>query len=159
MSILKTVKGCPLFQELYDAEILDIVKHCQVINLRPQDTIFRKGDTGNEVYLVLSGQARVSIGDVELAKLKKGDLFGEMVLLKENIRKADIVCDTFSSVLVIDYDDLFNYFQKNKNVFSILMLNLARILAGRLKKAGGQIKELCVENDKLKRTQLEALNH
>jgi CRP/FNR family cyclic AMP-dependent transcriptional regulator len=151
MSVLQTVKGCSLFHELYDKEIMDIVQYCRVLNLERGDYIFKDGETGNEVFLILSGSASVKKGPHTIANLRKGDLFGEMVLLKENIRKADIVADTYTDVLLIDYDDLFNYFQRDTKIFSILMLNLARMLATRLNNAGEQIRDLSIENSELKK--------
>ncbi len=150
MSVLQTVKGCSLFHELYDDEIMEIVQFCRVLNLEKDDYIFREGDEGNEVFLILSGSALVKKGPYEIAKLRKGDLFGEMVLLKDNIRRADVVANTYTDVLLIDYDDLFSYFKLNTKIFSILMLNLARMLATRLNKAGEQIGNLSIENAKLK---------
>ena len=150
MSVLQTVKGCALFQELYDKEIIDIVQYCRVLNLEKGDYIFQKGEEGNEVFLILSGEASVKVGEHKIASLRKGDLFGEMVLLKDNIRKADIVAENYTDVLLIDYDDLFSYFKTDKGIFSILMLNLARMLATRLNKAGQEIRELAIENSKLK---------
>ena len=148
MGILQTVKGCPLFYELYDKEILDIVNYCRVINLGKGESVFKMGDEGNEVFLILSGSAKVVKNGVELATLRRGDLFGEMVLLKDNKRNADIITDTFTDVLMIDYTDIFGYFKEDPKIFSILMLNLARMLATRLKGAGETIERIKKEQDK-----------
>lgn len=142
MSVLHVVKGCPLFYELYDQEILKIVEHCRVMQAQRGDYIFRQGDEGNEIFLILNGSATVQKGEVELAKLRKGDLFGEMVLLKDNIRKADIHINDFTDVLVMDYQTIFGLYETNNKVFSILMLNLSRLLATRLKKAGEVIENV-----------------
>ena len=150
MSVLQTVKACALFHELYDKEILDIVKFCRVLNLEKGDPVFKEGEKGNEVFLILNGSATVMKNEYTIAHLRKGDLFGEMVLLKENIRKADVISETFTDVLLIDYDDLFSYFKSDTKVFSILMLNLARMLATRLNKAGERIQQLSIENTDLK---------
>jgi CRP/FNR family cyclic AMP-dependent transcriptional regulator len=145
MSVLQIVKGSPLFYELYDEEILKIVEKCRVLNLQEGDYIFKDGDSGDEIFLILNGSAVVQKKGNTLAKLRKGDLFGEMVLLKENERKADIMADNFTDILVLKYDDIFGLYGNNNKVFSILMLNLARMLATRLKKAGESIGELKVE--------------
>ncbi|MBT5093821.1 MAG: cyclic nucleotide-binding domain-containing protein [Halobacteriovoraceae bacterium] len=150
MSILQVVKGSPLFYELYDQEIMEIVEKCRVLNLQPEDAIFKEGDTGDEIYLILNGSAEVRKGEISLAKLRKGDLFGEMVLLKENTRKADIVCSNFCDVLVMKYGDLFGLYETNQKVFSLIMLNLARLMATRLNKAGESIRVLATENHELK---------
>lgn len=150
MSVLQIVKGCALFQELYDKEIMDIVQYCKVLNLKKGEYIFKKGEEGNEVYLILNGSASVMRGEHVIATLRRGDLFGEMVLLKDNIRKADIKADTFTDILLIDYDDLFSYFKSDAKIFSILMLNLARMLATRLNKAGDKMSDLIIEINQIK---------
>ncbi|OIQ15839.1 MAG: hypothetical protein BM556_16180 [Bacteriovorax sp. MedPE-SWde] len=145
MSVLQIVKGCPLFHDLYDAEIMTICESCSVKTLVPDDYIFKKGDEGDEIYLILSGSAIVSKGGIEIAKLRKGDLFGEMVLLKENVRHADIMSDNYTDVLVLKYNDIFGLYQTNPKIFSLLILNLSRLLATRLKGAGSYIEELKIK--------------
>lgn len=142
MSVLQIVKGCPLFYELYDEEILRIVESCRVVQCVQGDYVFRHGDQGNEIYLILNGAAVVKKGDIELAKLRRGDLFGEMVLLKDQIRNADIYIEDFTDILVIDYQTIFGMYETNIKLFSIVMLNLSRMLATRLKKAGEVIEEI-----------------
>jgi CRP/FNR family cyclic AMP-dependent transcriptional regulator len=150
MSVLQIVKGSPLFYELYDEEILKIVEKCKVLNLQPGDAIFKEGDEGDEIFMILNGTAEVKKGEHVIANLRKGDLFGEMVLLKENVRKADIVADNFTDVLVLRYNDIFGLYGTNNKIFSIIMLNLARMLATRLKKAGENIGKVKAELSQLK---------
>ena len=142
MSVLHVVKGCPLFYELYDEEIMAIVQKCRVIKAQEGDYIFREHDQGNEIFLILNGSAVVVKNNIKLANLRKGDVFGEMVLLKDNIRKADIYINNYTDLLVVDYDDIFGLYEANNKVFSILMLNLARMLATRLRKSGESIEKL-----------------
>lgn len=142
MSIINIIKSSPLFFELFDEEIDAIIENCDVMNLEEGDYIFKEGDEGNEIYLILTGAAVVKKGDTILAELKKSDLFGEMVLLDERTRTADIVASTYTDVLVLGYDAIFGIFKKNPKIFSLLMLNLCRLLAKRLKTSGTEIKNL-----------------
>lgn len=142
MSLLQIVKSCPLFVELHDNEIMNIVESCIVLDLDENEYIFRCGDIGHELYLFMRGGAMVQRDGVQLASLKKGDLFGEMVLLKDRERKADILTTLPSGILVIDYSHLVKIFEQDSKVFSIIMFNLSRMLADRLYKAGGIIEEL-----------------
>jgi CRP/FNR family cyclic AMP-dependent transcriptional regulator len=142
MSIINIIKSSPLFYELFDEEIETIVENCDVMSLEEGGYIFREGEEGNEIFLILTGGAAVKKGDVILADLKKGDLFGEMVLLDEKTRTADIMATTFTDVLVLDFDAIFGIFTKNPKIFSLLMLNLCRLLAKRLKGSGESIKGL-----------------
>lgn len=142
MSIINTIKSSPLFFELFDEEIETIIEDCHVLNLEQGDFIFREGDEGNEIFLILTGGALVKKGEVTLVELRKGDLFGEMVLLDERTRTADIEASTYTDVLVLSYEVIFGVFKKNPKIFSILMLNLCRLLAKRLKDSSEQIKKL-----------------
>lgn len=142
MSIINIIKSSPLFFELYDEEVEEIIANCSVLNLEKGGYIFREGDEGNEIFLILSGSAHVMKNDVELVELKKGDLFGEMVLLDERTRTADIMASTYTDVLVLSYDVIFSTFKKNPKIFSLLMLNLCRLLSKRLKGSSDEIRRL-----------------
>lgn len=142
MSIVNVIKSSPLFFELFDEEIDSIIEDCHVLNLESGDYIFNEGDEGNEIYLILSGGAAVKKSNVTLVELKKGDLFGEMVLLDERVRTADIMATTYTDVLVLSYDVIFGIYKKNPKIFSLLMLNLCRLLAKRLKSSSNEIKNL-----------------
>lgn len=142
MSIINIIKSSPLFFELYDEEIDVLIADCNVLSLEEGEFIVKDGEEGNEIYLILSGGAFVKKGDVTLVELRKGDLFGEMVLLDERTRTADIVASTYTDVLVMGYDTIFATFQKNPKVFSMLILNLCRLLAKRLKDSSKEIEKL-----------------
>ena len=150
MSIIQTVKSSPLFYELYDDEISSIVDKCRVLSLGAGEYVFEVGDTGDDIFLLLHGSAQVLVNDIEIAKLRKGDLFGEMALLRDPLRHADIYVDHEASLLVLNADDIFRLFESNNKLFSIIMLNLSRMLATRLKDAGGKIRSLSIENHELK---------
>lgn len=142
MSIINTIKSCPLFFELYDEEIESIVEKCNVMSLSEGESVFLENDEGNEIFLILNGEALVKKGNTTLVTLSKGDLFGEMVLLDERTRTADVVAGTYTDVLVIDFDAIFGIFSIRPKIFSILMLNLCRLLAKRLKNSSTTIREL-----------------
>ena len=142
MSIINIIKSSPLFFELFDEEIDNLIADCNVLSLEEGEFIVKDGEEGSEIFLILSGGAYVKKGPVTLVELRKGDLFGEMVLLDERTRTADIVATTYTDVLVMEYDTIFKTFSKNPKVFSILILNLCRLLAKRLKGSSEEIKRL-----------------
>jgi CRP-like cAMP-binding protein len=142
MSIINIIKSSPLFFELFDEEIDSLIANCNVLTLEEGEFIVKDGEEGDEIFLILSGGAFVKKGDVTLVELRKGDLFGEMVLLDQRTRTADIVASTYTDVLVMSYDTIFNTFSKSPKIFSILILNLCRLLAKRLKGSSEEIKRL-----------------
>lgn len=147
MSVLDIIKGSPLFYELYDKEVETIISKSSVLSLKEGDYIVKEGDHGSEIFIILTGGALVKKGETVLAELKKGDLFGELVLLNETLRTADIVSDTFTDVLVLEYNAIFDLYKTDPKIFAILILNLSRLLTKRLKASGQEIRRL---NEKIK---------
>ena len=76
---------------------------------KPGSRIFSEGDTGNEMYVILSGKVRILISSGEhlltLAKLKKGDFFGEMALLEQLPRSASAEAVNDVELIALGADD------------------------------------------------------
>ena len=65
--------------------------------------IFKQGDVGDRLYIILSGEAevlrRTEAGDKQLAKLGAGQVFGEMALVQQTARNATVRCVQAMDVL------------------------------------------------------------
>jgi NADH dehydrogenase len=65
-------------------------------HFEPGQDVFRQGDLGDRVYVVLTGAAEVwrekDGVETQLARLGPGDWFGEMALLNETTRGASVRC-------------------------------------------------------------------
>ena len=62
--------------------------------------IVRKGDPGREMFIIQSGGAIVRRSNsTEMARLGKGEFFGEMSVLESSPRDADVVADGDTTVL------------------------------------------------------------
>lgn len=74
-------------------------------HFEPGEEIFREGDLGDRIYIIVSGQAEVvrKEGDREimLAGLGPGEYFGEMALLKESTRTATVRCTSPMNTLAL----------------------------------------------------------
>ncbi len=70
------------------------------------EIIFKEGDIGKEMYIITSGTIGVikNIGEDEviLAKLKKGDFFGEMALLGDSKRTATVKALEITDTIIIN---------------------------------------------------------
>ena len=90
------------------------------LHFEPGEIIFHEGDKGDYLYIIVEGQVEIfSIKDNEekvLAKLGKGEYFGEMALLNQRARLATVRCLTPVDVLAL-----------RKSDFGILISNFAEL--------------------------------
>ena len=135
---------------MFDSEIESVVEHCTIYQYNPNEYVLKEGDHGEEIFVILDGKAsiqkRSDQGTIEVQKLKDGDVFGELCIIGEKIRQADIVTSDVSNILEITYQNIFYLFKNKPKVFSIIMLNIARLLTKRLSNSNRIILELNKKN-------------
>ena len=78
-------------------------------HFEPGESVFRQGDLGDCLYIILSGEAEVvreeNGAQQVLARLGPGEYFGEMALLNEKTRGASIRCTHAMDVLTLRKGD------------------------------------------------------
>ena len=95
------------------------------LKFEPKAIIFSEGVPGTEMYVIVSGRVRIFIGtgdrSMTMARLKKGDFFGEMSLLEELPRSASAEAeDTVELVALSKKDFLFMIQQHPEIAMKIL---------------------------------------
>jgi CRP/FNR family cyclic AMP-dependent transcriptional regulator len=107
--------------------------------------IFREGDRGDKLYIVLDGRVRISkfipgVGEEALAVLNRGDFFGEMALVDEKPRSADSKAhEGDATVLSIDRSTLNEILSMDPHA-SLQFLNLlCRMISRRLREINDKI--------------------
>ncbi len=146
MASIDTVKRCSLFFELLDEEIDTVIQHCFVQSFEPNQLIIRENEIGSDFLIILSGKAKVTKNingrEIEIAIVKKGDALGEAVLINEGKRTTNVIALGQVDALIINQSIIYNVFEKNPKIFAILMLNLARMLSGRLRNSNRAIAKM-----------------
>jgi voltage-gated potassium channel len=100
----ESVSKVPFFAELGPAAIADVTHMLRTIDLPPRTTIIRKGQTGDCMYFIASGEVEVDLPGKKV-RLVEGAFFGEMALLGNNLRSANITTTRLSKLLVLDLVD------------------------------------------------------
>lgn len=96
----------PLFREADPQFLNSLVMLLKPVIVSAGDTIIRKGDKGTEMYIISRGEVEVlgSSGAV-VAKLKEGNFFGEISLLTEDVRGANVRAVTQCDLFVLSKED------------------------------------------------------
>jgi voltage-gated potassium channel len=77
----------------------------RTIDLPPRTMIIRKGQQGDCMYFIASGEVEVELPGNKKVRLGEGAFFGEMALLGNNLRSANISTTRLSKLLVLDLVD------------------------------------------------------
>lgn len=128
----------PLFRGVGAAEARIVVLMGELGHFRAGETIVRRGECGSDMYVILEGKARVMVDKMgvpaAIAELQRGDVFGEMAVVRHDARSADVVACGPVEVLAFSQRCFERLQDRYPRIAAKLLLNLSRILADRLQR-------------------------
>lgn len=139
------LRACPLFQTLPAdrlGRIADIARHR---DLPAGAVVFREGEAGDEMYVVVAGKVRISkrlpgAGEEALGILEAGSHFGEMAMVDDSPRSADAIAHTACALAVVKRDDLDQLMFVDKDLAYDLLWTFVRTLSARLRETNEKLK-------------------
>jgi CRP-like cAMP-binding protein len=140
----------PLFRPLNDREILRVLQVTDVITYKPGEVVITEGEKGEELYIVLSGQLKVTRNGADVATLPQGAHVGEMALVRSQPRSATVTADGISELMVIRRQEFFEILRKEHQLAVKLLWQFTGVLADRLaettRELGAAKEELAAED-------------
>lgn len=98
------ISKVPFFAALDSKLQTQIAKRLRTRFTVANQRIVRRGETGREMYFIADGVARVLV-EGEVVRLSTGDFFGELALINDAPRNADVVAVGFATLLVLRKPD------------------------------------------------------
>jgi len=144
---IKSEDKVDLFKErgLSAAEMKLLATFSTEERFRDGSMIFREGEKGDKLYIVLDGRVRISkfipgVGEEALTVLDRGEFFGEMALIDDVARSADAKAhEADATVLSIDRATLNEILSMDPHA-SLQFLNLlCRMISRRLREINDKI--------------------
>jgi CRP-like cAMP-binding protein len=99
--LLETLRRFNLFADLDHTQLEAIADPDLERSFGAGERILRRGMSGTGFYVILDGEATVTLGDEELSRLRQGEFFGEISTLLGEALTADVTADTPVRVLEI----------------------------------------------------------
>jgi CRP/FNR family transcriptional regulator, cyclic AMP receptor protein len=142
-----------LFKNLTSDQLKTLLGICRKVKFPANEIIMKEGDMGDSLYIILEGTVEV-IKSLVLSEGNEDDdseavknkiftridekshaVFGEIALLEECKRTATIRANTNCILYEIKKDDFLRLVETNCALGCRILLNLARIVSTRLRKA------------------------
>jgi len=124
-----------LFGGLTEEQIESILPFMEREQYSPDELIITEGKPNDKIYFLIEGQVEVNKKDTVLSRFSEGEAFGEMEVL--DVMPAVASIKALSNVLLMSISNkiLREIYKRDLKIFSLIIMNLARDLSRRLRKA------------------------
>lgn len=131
------LRSVPLFANVAPEVLLILAQHTVEIEISQGETLFKQGDRGNELYVLLEGQLGLSKeangNVVELTTLSAGACLGEVALFDGYGRSATAIAKTPCRLLALEGSAIETAGRRSPQLYEALL----RVLAQRLRQSKG----------------------
>ena len=144
-----------LFQDLEEAEIHQVLSRTVPRDFSAGTVIIREGDPGDSLFIMQTGEVEITkqltlVMDEDTPKervfirlnAENGVYFGEMALLENETRSATVTALTDCSLLELHQKDFQDLIEMNPVMGVKLLLRLAQVLSGHLRKTNQDVVKL-----------------
>lgn len=135
-----TLKAVEMFARTPEDVLADVAALAEEVRFKAGETIFNKGEAGESLYVIVTGEVKVHDGDLDLKHLKDKSVFGELAVLDPEPRSASITAITDSHLLRLD-----------REAFLELMAGNMEVVRGVLAVLCDRIREKLVEATPVRR--------
>jgi HEAT repeat protein/ATP/ADP translocase len=125
---MRFLRSVPMFGGLPGEDLRSVAEIVEQIEFESGEVIFRKGDPGEHLFLIISGSIQVRDGQVVVATLGEREVFGELAVLDREPRSADAVCEEDVQLLRLSGADFEELIARRPNIQKEIVLVLTRRL-------------------------------
>jgi CRP-like cAMP-binding protein len=91
---IEALRNVPLFSQLEEKDLEQLARQLHERRFAEGTEITTEGSTGAGFFVIVEGNAEVTVGGEHRATLGPGDQFGEIALIDDGVRSASIVAAT-----------------------------------------------------------------
>lgn len=144
---LDLLKKTVVFADLDEGELARVAEICQEQTFKSGEVIFKEGDPGNRLFVIASGEVRISrtipgSGEEALAILKAGSCFGEMSVFDRSERSTDAISNGPSTLVTISRPDFELVLDFNRDLAFKVLWSVTRMLSSRLRATNDNLRSL-----------------
>ncbi len=136
--ILPILSKISIFAGLSEKQLYSLFRLLEKTHYEAGEIIFNEGEEPSHIYIVQSGSVKLVVDakqtPLELIVFEAGRCFGETSVIGIQPHAATAISVGDTELIVLSRDALLSLFKTNLELFSILILNIAREACRRLHK-------------------------
>ena len=145
--IQEFLRTVPLFRELDDDELTQILMVGLVKRYPEATTILTEGESGGRLHVITEGEVRISknvpgVGEEALTILRQGDFFGEVQFFDGAPASAHAIAHSDCEILSIPHAEVETLIRSRPALAAKFFWAFGRTLAGRLRETNARMATL-----------------
>ena len=137
------LQGVPLFAGVPGNELMPLALQAQVVRLPAGAFVFKEGQEGDSLYVVIHGRVVVRRAGKDLAQLGPGEVIGEMAILDRAPRMADAVVREDADLLRVSAEDFGEAIQETVEFAQ----GVIRVLSQRIREQGDRSNLISTDHE------------
>lgn len=122
------LKNSDIFKTCKEVDLIEIATICVEEHIDKGTTLFKKGDPGNCMYFIHSGQVSIHEEEHVLATLSENEIFGELSLFDSEPRSASASTLSDCILLKIEQELFYDVIATNSDILKGIMRTLCKRL-------------------------------
>ena len=143
---VELLRNIPLFAKIEPSKLKLLAFTSQRLTFNPGDSLFKQGDSGDALYVIMEGDADVLVdtpgGQITVATMGKNDFVGDIAVLCDVPRTATVTATSQLTTLRITKDLFFQLVCQ----FPQIAIEIMRVLAHRLDVTTRQLQDAVSKN-------------
>ena len=150
--ICAMLRGSQFFGDFPEPEIALLAKYAQAYTAESGTFIFREGDRGGFMCLLIEGAAELfkqdrNYGSKLIAQLDAGKTVGEMALVDGEPRSATCICSQPSTWLLLTRENFVRIIRESPPLSVNILLKIVMLMSRRLRQTSGQLVDYLEDRD------------
>jgi len=149
---MEGMEGAQLVQDTFLFQFLNFDESLALSGLfrrekrKKGEVIIEEGELGRALYVIEKGKVLVTRTEngreEKLAELGKGELFGEMSLIEDELTSATVTAMTSLELMVIDRADLEKLMDENRDIAIKVYKTFCHTLSDRLRRTSSELSRI-----------------
>ena len=134
--VLPILSKMSIFAGLSGKQLDTLLRLLTKVSYKAGEAVFEQGQQPSHIYIVESGKIKLVMWEndtpLELIVFEEGNCFGEASVIGIQPHRGTAIAMTDTDLIVLSRNTLLSIYKSDKELFSILILNIAREVCRRL---------------------------
>ena len=148
--VISILNKIAIFGGLTEKQLFEVFKLLKKVDYASGEYVYKQGDAASYIYIIKKGEVKLSVDNghdsYELISYSAGDCFGETSVIGIQSHSSSALAVTDTELIILEHGSLLSLFERDKELFGMLILNIAREMSRRLNKSDEILAQYLLKN-------------